>query len=153
MFSKGFGPDATMLAVVQSVDEDACTCVLKDDDNEELVYEDVRLRPVIDGNESVTIFPKEGTWALAIRIEEDEDWMVIAVGEADKVRIVSAGCDFEVSDGFLIKKGSETLKKILNDLMTAIKAIVVPTNVGPSGNPLNAAVFTDINTRIDNLLK
>lgn len=76
--ARRYGPQQTMLATVLSVSEDDFTCVLQDDDNGELKYEDVRLRPVLDGNESVTIFPKAGTWALATRVEEDEDWMVIA---------------------------------------------------------------------------
>jgi len=50
----GFGPVATMLVKVLSVDEDAKTCEVLDDN---ITYYDVRLRPVLNGNESITIYP------------------------------------------------------------------------------------------------
>jgi hypothetical protein len=39
----------------------------------------------------------------------------------------------------------------LNDLISQINAITVPTGVGPSGFPVNSAAFTSINTRISTL--
>lgn len=144
------GPQATMLAKVKSVDEAKFTCVLDDDG---LEYLDVRLRPVLDGKQSITAFPKINTWALAVRIEDGEDWMVIALGEVDKVRMLQGDLVFEMEDYFLLKKGNETLKKIFDDLFEAIKLITVPTNVGPSGIPINFAQFDLLKTRIDNFLK
>lgn len=82
------GPAPTMLAKVTSVDEAEKTCVLTDDQTN-LPYEDVRLRPVLDATKSITLIPKVGTWALAVRIEDEDEWMVIAVGEADKILINS----------------------------------------------------------------
>jgi hypothetical protein len=143
----------TMLAKVKSVDDAEFTCVLEDDDNAELTYEDVRLRPVLDGAESFTLFPKVGTWVLAIRIEEDNDWMIIAAGEVDKVRMKCGTSELEIKNGFLIKKGSETMKKIMDDLFTAIQALTVNTNVGPSSVPINSGTFAAIKVRADNLLK
>ncbi len=152
-FSSMYGPQNTMLATVESVNEGEFTCVLQDDDNDELKYEDVRLRPVLDGKESVTIFPKVGTWALAVRIEEDEDWMVMAVGEADKVKVIVGDCEWTIKEGFLMKKGSETMKKIMDDLLTGIQLLTVNTNVGPSSVPINIATFIGIKTRVDNFFK
>lgn len=86
--SKGVGPAPTMLARVTSVSEAEKTCVLTDDQTD-LPYEDVRLRPVLDATKSITLIPKVGTWALAVRIEDEDEWMVIAVGEADKILINS----------------------------------------------------------------
>lgn len=159
-FSSNYGPQNTMLATVESVDEGEFTCILKDDDNDELIYEDVRLRPVLDGNESVTVFPKVGTWALAVRIEEDEQWMVIACGEADKISSLAdteikskvGTSEFTIDDGFLIKKGSETLKEIMDDLLEGIQQLTVNTNVGPSSVPINIATFVAIQARVANLL-
>jgi hypothetical protein len=148
--AKKVGPQATMLAKVKSVDAAKFTCVLDDDG---LEYLDVRLRPVLDGKQAITAFPKVSTWALAVRIEDGEDWMVVAFGEVDKVRMVQGSLVFEMEDYFLLKKGNETLKKIMGDLLDAIGQITVPTNVGPSGMPLNAAEFTAIKTRINNFLK
>jgi len=77
------GPDVTLLAQVKSVDEASLTCDLYDDDSG-LDFTDVRLQPVIDGNKSVVLIPKANTWALAVRVEDSDDWMVIACGEVDK---------------------------------------------------------------------
>jgi hypothetical protein len=82
--AKELGPAPTMLARVQSVDEVERTCVLVDDLTE-LPYNDVRLRPVQDATKSITLIPKVNTWALAIRIEDNDEWMVIACGELDKI--------------------------------------------------------------------
>ncbi len=155
-FSGKYGPQNTMLATVDSVDEAEFTCVLQDDDNGELTYPDVRLRPVLDGNESVTVFPKVGTWALAVRIEEEENWMVIAVGEADKVvtvadseiKSVVGTSEFTIDDGFLMQKGSDTLKQILTLIVEAVQPIVVIYG----NNPVYAKL-TQALTKINNLLK
>lgn len=160
-FSSKYGPQNTMLATVKSVDEGEFTCVLQDDDNGELEYTDVRLRPVLDGNESITIFPKSGTWALAVRLEESEEWMVIAVGEADKVhskveteiKDVVGTTEFTIKDGFLMKKDAETMKKIMDDLLQAIQQLTVNTNVGPSSVPINIATFVAIKVRVDQFFK
>lgn len=155
-FSSRYGPQNTMLATVKSVDEGEFTCVLVDDDNDELEYPDVRLRPVLDGNESITVFPKVGTWALVVRIEEDEDWMVIAVGEADKIsnlaeteiKSIVGTSEFTIDDGFLMQKGSDTLKQILTLIVEAVQPIVVIYG----NNPVYAKL-TQALTKINNLLK
>jgi len=77
------GPAVSLLAEVKSVDETELTCVLTDDDG--LEFFDVRLTPVVDGNVSFTIIPKINTWALAVRMEDSDDWLVLSVGEAQKV--------------------------------------------------------------------
>ena len=141
---------ATILGKVESVDEDEMTCVITDDTNE---ISDVRLRPVINGNESMTLFPKVGGWALIVKIEEEEDWMLVGADEIDKIRIKVGTSEFEIKDGFLVKRGTETLKKIFDDLFDAIEQLTVNTNVGPSSVPINVATFAAIKVRVDQLLK
>ena len=80
-FAAKYGPQLTMLATVASVNIDELTCVLDDDG---IMYEDVRLRPIVDENEGLTLLPKIGTWALAIRIEDDKNWIIIELGKIDK---------------------------------------------------------------------
>jgi hypothetical protein len=89
------GPAQTILAVVKSVDEGAFTCDLIDDETE-LEFFDVRLRPVLDGNSGITLIPKVNAWALAVRIEDGDDWMLIAAGEYSKVLTV---CENVVYNG------------------------------------------------------
>lgn len=121
--AKRYGPMQTMLAVVESVDEANYTCVLVDED--ELTYT-CRLRPVLDGLQSTTIFPLVGTWVLAIRIEEDEEWMLIAAGEGARYRIKIGACELE-TDGthWSIKKGNDSLKDVMKLTIEAVQKIVV----------------------------
>ena len=122
--AKRYGPSATMLATVQSVDDAKFTCVLIDD--EDLIYEDVRLRPVLDGKESMTIFPKQGTWCLAVRLEDDEDWMAIAFGEIDKWRFKIGTVQYEATaGGHVIKKGNDSLWDGVKLLIEALEQIMV----------------------------
>lgn len=86
-------------------------------------------------------------------IEYNRETSTLSIEGGDFVKVKMGTSEFIVNDGFLIKKGSETLKQIVDDLITQIKAIIVPTNVGPSGNPINGAAFDAIKTRADNLLK
>lgn len=95
---------ATILAIVTSVDEGEKTVVLKDDQTGDKFF-DVRLRPVIDGKDFLTIIPKIGTWCLAIRIEDDNEWVVLAVAEAAKYSIKIGETEFKQNaSGFEIKK-------------------------------------------------
>lgn len=89
------GPAFTMLAQVKSVDMDAMTCDLHDEESG-LDFFDVRLRTVLNGTSSLTIIPKLDTWALAVRVEDTDDWMILAVGEMDKYLV---DCDQVVYNG------------------------------------------------------
>ena len=46
----------------------------------------------------------------------------------------------------------DTLKSTLEDLISAIKTITVPTAMGPSGTPINFAQFDAINTTLSSIL-
>lgn len=54
-------------------------------------------------------------------------------------------------DGFVIKRSTETLKKIISDLIDQIVELTVTTPNGPSGTPINATAFTAIKNRLPNL--
>src|SRR5665213_3363922 len=146
-----FGPMNTMLAQVVSVDEDALTCELVADEIE--VY-DVRLSPVLTGNESVVLFPKVNSWVLCARIEHDEDWMIISAEQIDKYRITAGSQVFEMDgEKFMVKNSGDDLKTLLDDLFTAILAMSFTTNVGVTINLVNAIQFQNLQTRADALLK
>jgi len=120
---------STMLAKVQSVDESAFTCTLIDDDENATPHENIRLRPVLDGNESLTIFPTIGTWALAIRIEDGEEWMIMAVGQAAKYRIVVGNSSLDItSDGVVFNGGSLGGLVKIEDLVSDINGIKTELN-------------------------
>ena len=151
-FAEERGPSAIINATVVFVDETNSSLTVKLDSGLEL--DDVRLRSVIKAGNKVVLLPAVGSNILIGRIEGGDDYVVIAVEEIDKIIHIIGTVKIEIDlNGILIQKGTETLKKILDDLLAQIKLIIVPTNVGPSGNPLNAAAFDIIKTRVDNLLK
>jgi hypothetical protein len=153
------GPDYSMLAQVKSVDENAMTCDLYDDESS-LDFFDVRLRPVLDGKESITVIPKLNTWVLAIRLEDSDDWMIISVGEAEKVRLK---CEhIEINGGLkgglvnwpdakkehdLVKQFIQSVKQVCNTIVTE------PGNGAPSAfqAALKGAISNIQDPNFDNL--
>ena len=85
-FASDVGPKGTVLGKVTNLRESELLFDLEDD-NSGLTYLDVRLRPVIDASEAITLIPKPNAWALAVRLEDGEDWYAIAFGEVDKVAV------------------------------------------------------------------
>jgi hypothetical protein len=149
------GPLQTVLAKVVSVDETEMTCELIDDEDEDgLEMYDVRLKPVLTTDESLVMIPAVGSWVLVTRVEEDEDWLVIACEKVDKWRVTVGASVLEVTqDGFSFKQGATSLKTVMDDLLDGIMALTVPTNVGPSGTPLNLTTFQQVKTQLDQILK
>lgn len=127
--AKAYGPKVSLLAKVKEVDEDGLTCVLVDDDEAELEYPDVRLRPVIDGKEGITIYPKLNTWALAVRIEDDNEWMFIAAGEVDKVKFKAGDTTIIIdNNGVFINGGNNGGLVKIDSLVTDINSIKTDIN-------------------------
>lgn len=155
--AKSDGPAVSNIAKVKSVDETKATCVLIDEDGQE--FFNVRLRPVLTGNKSFILVPKVGSYVLAVRVEDDEDWMVIAADEIEKIGYYIGDTIFEIdSTGFSFKKENESLKKLMVDLLGAIKAmsftLTTPDTINGSTTILNnIAQFTAIETRINQFLK
>lgn len=59
---------------------------------------------------------------------------------------------FNVGDGAEPMVLGNTLKGLLEDLISAITSITVPTPHGPSGTPINSAQFSAINSRLKTML-
>lgn len=58
-----------------------------------------------------------------------------------------------ISEKLQLKNKDTSLKDILTDLITALTTMTVPTGVGPSGTPINAADFEAVQMEIDKLLE
>jgi phage baseplate assembly protein gpV len=86
-------------------------------------------------------------------IEYDRNTSTLSIIGDARLNVKIGTTELDLQDGILLKRDSETLKKIVSDLIDQINLIVVPTNVGPSGTPINAAAFTAIKTRAAALLK
>jgi len=158
--AKNDGPAVSNIAKVKSVDETKATCVLIDEDGQEIF--DVRLRPVLTGKKSFILVPKVGSQVLAVRVEDDDDWMVIASDEIEKIGYYIGTMIFEIDAvGFLLKKENETLKKIMVDFIGAVKAMSFTVNTtgtaaaqaGSTTALNNTPQFTAIETRINQFLK
>lgn len=155
--AKKHGPAVSNIAKVKSVDEIKATCVLEDEDGMEIF--DVRLRPVLNNKKSVLILPKVGSYVLAIRVEDDDDWMVIGYDEIEKFGYYVGTVLFEIdATGFLLKKENETLKQLVVDLITACKnmsfTVTTPDTINGSTTLLNnLAEFQGIETRVNQFLK
>lgn len=149
--AKGHGPAVSNIAIVKSVDETQAVCVLIDEDDQE--FYNVRLRPVLSGNKSFILVPKVGTYVLAIRVEDDEDWMVIAADEVEKVGYYVGDSILELTDKLNVEAGGETLGGLVNDLFVAIGNMVFVTPAGNTTELVNTAEFLAIKTRFKKLLK
>ncbi|PXY44529.1 hypothetical protein [Flavobacterium hydrophilum] len=158
--AKNDGPAVSNIAKVKSVDENKALCVLIDEDDQEIL--DVRLRPVLSEKKSFILVPKVGSYVLAVRVEDDDDWMIIAADEVTKVGYYIENTIIEVdASGFLFQKENETLKKIMVDFLAAIKSMSFQVNTtgtasaqsGTTNVLINEAQFTAIETRINQFLK
>jgi hypothetical protein len=85
--------------------------------------------------------------AMAIRIEEADEWMLIGCQEIDKYRLVVGDLVFEVgTDQFTVKKGADSLKDALTLIVEAIQQIVVIYGNNPAYDKLTQAL-----TKINNI--
>lgn len=158
--AKEHGPAVSNIAKVKEVNEQKATCVLVDEDGQEIF--DVRLRPVLNENKSLILIPKLESYVLAVRIEDNDEWFVVGYDQIDKVGYYIDQCVFEIdSEGFLLKKQNETLKKIMVDLVSAIKSIqllvsttgTASAQTGQTTTLVNMNDFLEIETRINEFLK
>lgn len=148
--AKRHAPAVSNIAVVKSVDEEKGTCVLIDEDEQE--YLDVRLKPVLSGNKSFMQIPKIGTYVLAVRIEDDEDWMVIACDEVSKFLWITETCNLEISDKFLIEANDQNLLALMQRLFTVVER-GYQTNTGVTIKLILDTEMTSIKNDFKELLK
>jgi len=147
-------------------EEDQTIAVIPD--GEEGIIEGVMLCAVSATTDKVIWLPKEGSHVVIGSVDGPGNWILLKSSEVTKVLITIANTQCTISEtGVKIESGttvievesiikiataSESLHAILNDLITAITLITVPTPGGPSGVPVNAATFNTILTRLSNLL-
>jgi hypothetical protein len=149
--AKSHGPAVSNIAKVKTVDESKATCVLVDEDDQEIF--DVRLHPVLSGNKSFLQIPKIGSYVLSIRVEDDDDWMVIACDEVDKVVWYVGETMLELTDKVSIQAGGQNLADLIDELFTAIDNMVFTTNAGPTINLVNKVEFDQLKLKFKTLLK
>jgi hypothetical protein len=145
--------DTTIMEVV-SVDKSEGTCVCYDG---ELEHTDVRLSAIIDVElkKQYFLFPKVGSTVLVTPIDNDYNYQFVsAISEPEEMFLRIGDTTFQIDEnGFLIKRESETLRKLIVDLIEEIKAMKFTTNSGPTIKLINAPKFTAIENRFKQLLK
>lgn len=155
--AKNHGPAVSNIAQVKSVDLKQQSCVLIDEDGLEIF--NVRLRPVLNDNKSILIVPKLKSYVLAVRVEDDDDWMIIGYDEIESFHYQTEKAVFAFDDaGFLMQKENETLKKLMTDLIAAIKNIsftvsTPDTFTGTTTQLVNLTQFDSVETRFKQFLK
>jgi hypothetical protein len=116
------------------------------------------------------LYPESWQHSNGRRIANSEQLYVALFSEVDKVLLTSGSLELTIDPdkvelkkgeailkqteaGFTMTRSGEGLKKLLEDLITAITQLTVTTGVGPSGAPINAAAFNAIKNRLGNLLE
>lgn len=146
----GQAPAVSNIAKVKTVNEEKATCILIDEDGQE--YPEVRLRPVLNGKKSFLQIPKVGTYVLAIRVEDDEDWMVIACDEVDKVIYYVGETIFQIDDKFLFEANGKNLLKVIKSLLNIIEK-GYQTNTGTTIKLIEFLAFQQVKKDFEKLLK
>lgn len=144
---------STFAAEVTEVDKETGTCTVKD---EEIEFYDVQLSSIIDGSKKqLFIYPVVGSSVLVSPIEEKITQLYVEVySEVEAVdwNIENVKFNFD-KDGFLLQKESETLKKLMVDLITEIRAMIFQTNTGVTIELVNDLQFEAIENRFKDFLK
>ena len=149
--AESHGPAVSNIAKVKSVDETKATCTLVDDDGQE--YFDIRLRPVLTANKSFILVPKVGTYVLAIRVEDDDDWMIIAADEITKIGYYVGQTVVEFTDKIHFQANNQSLATLMDSLFIAIENMVFVTPAGNTTALVNIADFISLKNQFKQLLK
>lgn len=161
--------DLIFQGIVTEVNEEEFTCTVRRDD--QVNYYDVRLRGLVnEGLQGFAFIPKMKSTVLVCHIGKSNELFVCKFTEIEKVVFTSRDLtmivdkkkvdlkkgqvDLQVTaEGITIKKGASGLKRTLSSLLDAICQLTVPTPTGPSGIPINVAIFQQIKTDLSNYLE
>jgi len=143
-----------ILIVADVISVDGQTCKISYDGFE---IDDVRLSAIVDDTKGVLITPKIRTKVLVTSLDGTlENLYVLKAQEFETVLMQTTQTTFEQDDdGFLIKKGSQSLRGLLLDIVSYIENIKVLTSTGASIKLITPTPpeLIDIKTRIKSLLK
>ena len=136
---------------VTAIDIDGKTCNVKPVDDTGELFE-IPWSADVQGD-GLLLQPKAGSMVLVVFLDK-HNAQICNVSELDKMYLKIGTVEWKVdATGFMLKKQNENLKLLMHDLLVAIKLMKFTTNSGPTITLLNAATFTTLQTRFDNLLK
>ncbi len=141
-------PIQTQWVTLQNIRIDEKLCDAKD------VESDLEFYDIWLGLGSENKKPKDNTIGLIGLIENNPaKAFLITCKELEQWEVNVGNSSLKIEDGFLLKKENETLKKLMADLIKAIKAMKFTTNNGPTIKLINIADFMALEKRFNNLLK
>ena len=143
MFVKARNIDNLTIAKVIDVQDDVCTVLIDE------LEMSAQLQSVLNDSSKFVVVPKVGSYVLA-GIAASR-WYVLSVSEIEKVvcKIDTTEIAFS-SESISIKKGNETLKGLLNSLVTEIQTSFAQINAA-IGVPANTPNYANIITKINGL--
>lgn len=140
------------IATVVSVDKEKGTCKVSTNDLEFTV----RLASVInDSKDKFFLYPTLNSKVLVGYINADvHQLFVLKHSEIDEFNFKIGDCNFVIDEsGMNFKKGGDSLRSLVLDLITAIRAMKFTTNTGATITLVNDASFASLKTKFENLLK
>ncbi|WP_308003038.1 hypothetical protein [uncultured Chryseobacterium sp.] len=106
-----------------------------------------------DANGSMYLEPAKGSLVCVVFISK-QIACVVNPSELKQFRVKIEGVEFQIDkNGFLLKKESETLKKLMGDLIKEIRAMKFTTNTGSTIQLVNDPQFLLIDERFKKFLK
>lgn len=145
IFAGKVGPKTIVPATVTAVNENDTIDILFTGGAED----EARLRSVVKAGNKLVLIPKIGSTVLVARIENSDEYIVIALEEITDVLYEIDSVKYEVGgEGFLIKKGADTLRDALVTFVEAVETIVVM-----QGRNVDRIKLAEAKTKIKNLLR
>ncbi len=153
---------------VVSIDTSAVTMTVRPSDDSEPI-EQVRLAAVTGSSDGMLLYPEADSDVVIGCIDGPGEWVLLSAGKITKAMIKIGSVSYEMTDNkvsiqngnvvldisntaFKISTAGESLFDLLKDLLTYLSVLTVPTPSGPSGVPTNIADFSNLLTRLNNLL-
>jgi hypothetical protein len=137
--------------------------------NDDAPIEGVMLGTITNDANGMLLVPKDGSHVVIGCVDGPGEWTLLRAGVIDKALITIGSIKYEMDDtqvcisngntvfsvgtnALKIRTAGESLFQLLNDLLSAISILTVTTSTGPSSVPINAATFTTLQSRLNNLL-
>ena len=134
-------------ATVTAINDDDTVAIVLADGNP---VEDARLKSIVlNGLAKAIIVPAVDSQVLLASIENSGEYVVIAESEIQEIvaKINDANYSF-TSDGFLIKKGNDTLLAALLNIIEAVQQVAIVYGNNPNFDKLATAT-----TQLQNILR
>lgn len=144
-FASNYGPKTIVLAKVQAVNADDTADVVFDDGG----MVNARLKAVVKDGNKVVFIPSVNSAVLVGMIDNSDEYVVLSVDEISEVLYIVGTTKYSVDlNGFLIQRGSDTLKQAITLLIESIEPIIIIEGRNPDLIKLAQA-----KTKINNLLR